>query len=1407
MMLRILLVFTCLLSARLSDGVALAIDGYTAEVIADSTAMNDSGTTMATIPRGQRVFVFETNGKWGLIKDPDSERRGWVSLKKVRKVGQGPVVNPFRKAFAEAVGLINRQRWSAAVDQAETAVRLAVEVLGEEHLEVIHARDRLATALSGRDRSGDKKRATVESDKARQSAEKLLGLHHPSLATVLNNLSLHQSSLDDLAAALETQRRSTLAYERSGADTVGAAAAFGNLGFLHKKMGNLDLAIEAYDRALKIDDGRLLSGDFRRGIRANRERIGRQLADGDGWQSVDLPKKVREIADLGSADLFADFQLLIRGTGKQSPLPSVSEANDYLEGLTKRVPANLIRLSRSEQMTAASNLLQRSANKTGDHSQAIRQHEQSLALNRLIGLPDASLGYIMISLADKQATADQLSDAGETLRMAATLILKSRRNDVVLNGALLNTQGRISDLHGDHPHAIRCYQRSIAFNYLAARQWERIDALPDPVRFSRSQMDLFGEERHPIILETYWDLNRSRRYKKNLYLPAVAGDIAQLAAKLSLMGQFAQAISTINDGRTLLAESLNPMDGAMAKLYASEAAVYRQIGEYELARLPLQKAVEIQETVPNLLRSQSMAVTYDIMADVSASAEQWEEALTFHQKSYEIVHELFGMKHSRTLLIQASIARSLHNMGRHQDAADRLEAVLRSADAGELSVNAPDLLAMHCLMGEIQAALGEVDRAVDSFRRSIRMLRRYCIDVLPTLPESKQLAFLQFNPVHYQVLALRALYPHHRQTAVADAMAEIIINTRNMTLETITGRPASEGPEVERIGKLRAKVAAAVALEAPESEVDSLMKQLDQIQSHAGRKLPPSLFREWLPLESVRASLHGALLVIKRIDWMTEDAPKQGGAARYAAFVVQTDKPTQMVDLGGSNQIEDSIKRCRRRLQPTTVGELTEKLELEETSEQLQGLYISIAAPLIAVTAPASRWWISADAELHGIPLGCLRSPEGRYLIETHEIVYAIGFGKDELNMGNVAKSNHGDGTGSLLVVANPDFDRQKNSLTRPTVRDTEVKVADTQLEDNTAAVSRGGLPRSWSSLPGTATEVQAGKNSMARFLERDPDDIDASIFLGSDASENVVRQAESPVAMLLATHGFFLTVPERYGLGLVLRGGARGLTVTSLVAGGAAERDGRIEVGDVVEAVQMEDTSWNELQQTPVRLAKGLTNDRPETVTVRVRRAQRGQTEIIELTRRPIFNGPGLAGFSSALQNPLLRCGMVFAGVNRADAETDPLDDGYLSGLEIAGLDLRRTDLVILSACETGLGDPMALEGAVGMRHAFHAAGADTVMATAWNIPDQQTGRLMGEFWERMADTRDPAAAIAAAKRKLIQSNGSDNDASHPTMWGAFTVTERFPLQPSDTIELQPTTDEDRKPSVPAIDAASAKP
>ncbi|MFN0149306.1 MAG: tetratricopeptide repeat protein [bacterium] len=142
--------------------------------------------------------------------------------------------------------------------------------------------------------------------------------------------------------------------------------------------------------------------------------------------------------------------------------------------------------------------------------------------------------------------------------------------------------------------------------------------------------------------------------------------------------------------------------------------------------------------------------------------------------------------------------------------------------------------------------------------------------------------------------------------------------------------------------------------------------------------------------------------------------------------------------------------------------------------------------------------------------------------------------------------------------------------------------------------------------------------------------------------------------------------------------------------------------------------------------------------------------------------------------ESPLLLSGLVFAGANRR-GESGDIDDGILTAEEIGALDLRGAKCVVLSACDTGLGDVQAGEGVFGLRRAFRIAGARSLVMSLWSVEDVSTRAWMRDLYASQGASQSlgVASAVARASRSRIIERRAAGESDHPFYWAGFVATE----------------------------------
>jgi CHAT domain-containing protein len=153
----------------------------------------------------------------------------------------------------------------------------------------------------------------------------------------------------------------------------------------------------------------------------------------------------------------------------------------------------------------------------------------------------------------------------------------------------------------------------------------------------------------------------------------------------------------------------------------------------------------------------------------------------------------------------------------------------------------------------------------------------------------------------------------------------------------------------------------------------------------------------------------------------------------------------------------------------------------------------------------------------------------------------------------------------------------------------------------------------------------------------------------------------------------------------------------------------------------------------------------------------------ILHIATHGFFRQPRSPAPALDREDAMVRSGLALAGANRRSSGGG--EDGLLTALEVAGLDLWGTRMVVLSACETGLGDARNGEGVYGLRRALVLAGSESQVISLWKVSDSATRDLMIGFYQRLHAGEGRAEALRNAQLAMLRGPRW----RHPFFWAGF--------------------------------------
>lgn len=496
---------------------------------------------------------------------------------------------------------------------------------------------------------------------------------------------------------------------------------------------------------------------------------------------------------------------------------------------------------------------------------------------------------------------------------------------------------------------------------------------------------------------------------------------------------------------------------------------------------------------------------------------------------------------------------------------------------------------------------------------------------------------------------------------------------------------------------------------------------------------------------------------------------------RYVAFVMDDSKTVRVVDLGEAARIDTLVSEYRSKLEtfdPRRSGRRPQERAAQELGQITSQIHAAVVQPLGLPNEGSV--FLSPDGLLRILPFETLQDDTGAYLIDRYEFTYlasARSLLDAKVDAGAYASTQHGAHTFMPRpMLASLDAPE----LSTPAVRDeADTEAADvlvfggvdygvaagTSAENNSNEwLTRSVENTPWLPLAATQEEVD--------FIQTSLDVSDEHVFRAEKARETTLLQSRSPRRMHIATHGFFFESQFSWLLDPKQKAVLSNAFLDRLFPNTRAHED-------------LEEDDPSMMERGLSRFGAGRTvldvRDKALTYENRVQQANAFLDDLENLPKRKDEIEMDLVRWT----DPLVRSGLVLAERNtiareRASFDGDRLrafsgtDDGLATAYEISWMDLRNTDLIVLSACETGLGDIVTGEGVYGLGRSFQTAGAKTVVMSLWQVDDKATQDLMTAFYDGIDDGTAHTSALRKAALTVRESQ------PHPYFWGAFVAMGR---------------------------------
>ena len=823
---------------------------------------------------------------------------------------------------------------------------------------------------------------------------------------------------------------------------------------------------------------------------------------------------------------------------------------------------------------------------------------------------------------------------------------------------LYQTQGNYAEAEPLHQRALSIFERALGPNH------------PNVATSLNTLAGLYYEQGNYAAAESLYKRALAIR-EQNLGTnhPKVATSLNDLAGLYYIQGNYVEAEILYQRALAINEKGLGPKHPDVATSLNNLAELYRTQGNYAKAEPLFQRALTIDEQALGLDHPK-VATSLNNLALLYYAQGNYTEAEPLFQRALAIDEQALGPNHPKVAIGLNNLAGLYQFQGSYAKAESlHLRALsIREKALGPEHPNVANSLNNLALLYQVQgntaSATDLITRATDIEEKTLTLIlaagsepRKHAYMATLSGVTNRVLSFhFQDAPNNPQIASLALTTVLRRKGRILDVLTDSLQALRqNLTsadqvlldqLNAVHSQLAEQiygGVGDTPVLQYRAAV---TDLWAKAAQLESALARRSaefRVQSQA---VTISAIQQLIPQGTALVEL----FLYKPFSAKVAQPNQQFHSPRYAAYILQSQGDPKWVDLGQAKIIDQAIAQFRDNLRD--VGTPIDE-QLKPSARKLDALVMEPVRKLLGDTRTIL---LSPDSQLNLVPFAALVDENNDYLVENYTIT-TLTSGRDLLRYA----STNADRKPPVLL-ANPHFNKPGDPnvlLSQDTQRSTNQRSTDTaQLKVNP--------------LPGTAAEATAITQLLPSM----------QVLTESKATENALKQLQSPQILHLATHGFFLNIERVAPPDLITR---------SLLQGS------------------------DELRLPPV-----------------------------------------------TQENPLLRSGLALAGFNIRESGDQ---DGVLTALEVSGLDLRGTQLVVMSACDTGVGDIANGEGVYGLRRAFVIAGAESQLFSLWKVDDEATKDLMVSYYQKLTAGKGRSAAIRETQLEMLNSQ----DYQHPYYWASF--------------------------------------